>query len=76
MAGWGKVTLRIDQDPRTLQACSPQAIVLMRVRNSDGKQCAGRKLTYLAISQTVAGSRVPRRASLADTPFHHAWSGR
>src|SRR6185312_13021370 len=38
------------------------------------KQGAGRKLAYLAISQTVAGTRAPRRASLADTPFHHAWS--
>ena len=78
MAGWGEVTLRIDQDPRTLQACSPHAIVLMRVRNSDGKQGAGRKVAYsvvyLAISQTVAGNRAPRRASPADTPFHHAWS--
>ena len=60
MAGWGKVTLRIDQDPRTLQACSPHAIVLMRVRNRDGKQGAGRKVAYLAISQTVAGSRERR----------------
>src|SRR4029078_9358652 len=38
------------------------------------KQGAGRKLAYLAISQTVVGNRASRRASLADTPFHHAWS--
>ena len=34
------------------------------------EQGAGRKVAYLAISQTVAGTRAPRRASLADTPFH------
>ena len=60
MAGWGKVTLRIDQDPRTLQACSPHAIVLMRVRNSDGK--ARRREESGLLGDFADGCRIPRAA--------------